>query len=55
MNWSVLWIGQKGIYFHEWPQLEGSAGCIHLLKGDAKKFYDSIKKGKTRIVFSWTK
>ena len=55
MNWSVLWIGQKGIYFHEWTQLEGSAGCIHLLKGDAKKFYDSIKKEKTRIVFSWTK
>ena len=55
MNWSVLQIGQKGIYFHEWTQLEGSAGCIHLLKGDAKKFYDSIKKEKTRIVFSWTK
>ena len=53
MNYAVLWIGQKGVYIHEWSCLEYSSGCIHLLEGDAKEFYDSIT-GKTRLVFSWT-
>jgi len=52
MNYSVLWIGQRGVYIHEWACLEYSSGCIHLLKGDAKEFYDSIT-GKTRILFEW--
>ena len=53
MKYSVLWIGQKGVYFHEWSCLENSSGCIHLLAPDAKEFYDSINGGE-RVVFSWT-
>jgi lipoprotein-anchoring transpeptidase ErfK/SrfK len=53
LPWAVLWIGQRGIYFHEWPQLPGSAGCIHLLSGDAKAFYDWLDQ-PTRLLFSWT-
>ena len=52
MPYSILWIGQKGVYIHEWPNLELSHGCIHLLKGDAKEFYDSVTE-KTRVVFEW--
>ena len=52
MPYSVLWIGQKGVYFHEYPTLEGSHGCIHLLSGDAKNFYDDVT-GKARVLFSW--
>jgi hypothetical protein len=53
MKWSVLWIGQRGVYFHGYPTLGGSHGCIHLLEADARRFYDWIK-GRTRIVFQWT-
>ena len=53
MKWSVLWIGQRGVWIHEMAQLPGSSGCIHLLPGDAKAFYDAVQPGD-RIVFSWT-
>ena len=36
MYYAVLWDGTAGTYFHEWETLEGSAGCIHLLEGDAE-------------------
>ena len=52
MKYSVLWIGQKGVYIHEWPCLKYSSGCIHLLAPDAKEFFDSIS-GKTRLLFQW--
>ena len=52
MPYSVSWIGYKGVFIHEMAQLEGSHGCIHLLPGDAKKFYDSFN-GKVRVIFSW--
>ena len=52
MYYSVLWDGNKGVYIHEWGQLEGSAGCIHLLAPHAKEFYDSIN-GKARVLFKW--
>eukprot|EP01038_Epipyxis_sp_PR26KG_P008055 gene8055-10913_t len=52
MPYAVLWIGQRGVYIHEWPNLELSHGCIHLLPGDAKSVYDWIS-GSTRIVFTW--
>ncbi|KAA6400241.1 MAG: hypothetical protein EZS28_004234 [Streblomastix strix] len=54
MPYAVLWIGQRGVYFHEWPNLEASSGCIHLLPGDAQTFYEQWITRKTRIVFSWT-
>lgn len=53
MYYAVLWDGTYGTYFHEADSLSGSAGCIHLLEGDAKSFYDDIT-GKTRVVFEWT-
>jgi lipoprotein-anchoring transpeptidase ErfK/SrfK len=52
MPWAVLWIGQRGVYFHEWPGLEHSMGCIHLLPGDAERVYNWIS-GRTRVVFHW--
>ncbi len=55
MKWAVLWDGTTGIYFHEADELTGSAGCIHLLEGDAEKFYDAIIEGeRVRIIFKWT-
>ena len=36
MYYAVLWDGTTGTYFHKWESLEGSAGCIHLLEGDAE-------------------
>jgi lipoprotein-anchoring transpeptidase ErfK/SrfK len=53
MKSAVLWIGQRGVYFHAYPTLDGSHGCIHLSETDAKSFYDWIT-GSTRIVFEWT-
>jgi lipoprotein-anchoring transpeptidase ErfK/SrfK len=53
MKWSVLWIGQRGVYFHSYGQLADSHGCIHLLASDAENFYNWVKNG-TRIVFQWT-
>ena len=53
MYYAVLWDGTAGTYFHEADSLSGSAGCIHLLEGDAKNFYDDITE-KTRVVFEWT-
>ena len=53
MYYAVLWDGTYGTYFHQASQLSGSAGCIHLLPGDAEDFYDDVK-GKTRVVFEWT-
>lgn len=53
MKYSVLWLGQRGVYLHEWPNLTLSHGCIHLLAGDAKKVYDWIDE-KTRILFTWS-
>ena len=52
MYWAVLWDGTDGIYFHEADSLSGSAGCIHLLEGDAEDFYYSVK-GRPRILFKW--
>ena len=52
MPYSVLWIGQRGVYIHQWPNLDLSHGCIHLLNGDAKSFYNWYI-GPARIVFSW--
>jgi lipoprotein-anchoring transpeptidase ErfK/SrfK len=54
MQWSVLWIGQRGVYIHSYGELTGSHGCIHLLDDDAESFYNWVKD-KTRIVFTWTK
>ena len=55
MKWAVLWDGTCGTYFHEADELTGSAGCIHLLEGDAKSFYDDIVVGeRVRIIFKWT-
>ena len=53
MPYSVLWIGQRGIYFHEWKTLPGIAGCIHLLHDDAVSFYNWADQ-KIRVVFEWT-
>ena len=53
MHYAVLWDGTYGTYFHEADSLYGSAGCIHLLEGDAKSFYDDIN-GKARVIFEWT-
>lgn len=53
MPYSVLWLGRHGVFFHEWRSLPGIEGCIHLLEGDAKKFYDWANE-KIRIVFEWT-
>jgi hypothetical protein len=50
MPYAVLWIGQRGVYIHEWPNLPLSHGCIHLKPGDAKQVYDWIDEN-TRIVF----
>ena len=52
MPWAVLWDGTDGIYFHEADSLSGSAGCIHLLEGDAEDFYNSVQ-GRPRILFKW--
>lgn len=52
MKFSILWIGQKGVYIHEMGQLEGSHGCIHLLPGDAESVYNWVQR-KTRILFKW--
>ncbi len=52
MPWSVLWIGQRGVFIHEWPCLENSSGCIHLVAPDAKNFFDWCD-GKIRVVFNW--
>jgi hypothetical protein len=52
MKWSVLWIGQRGVYFHGYGTLEDSHGCIHLSNDDAQSFYNWVKDN-TRIVFSW--
>ena len=46
-----IW-GQRGVYLHEWGRLPGSAGCIHLLPGDAKQVYDFVSE-KTRIVIQY--
>jgi lipoprotein-anchoring transpeptidase ErfK/SrfK len=53
MKYSILWIGQRGVYFHSYPTLSGSHGCIHLLEDDAITFYNWVT-GRTRIVFQWT-
>jgi lipoprotein-anchoring transpeptidase ErfK/SrfK len=53
MPWAILWIGQRGVYIHEWPNLELSHGCIHLLGEDAAAFYEWVEE-TTRIVFTWT-
>lgn len=52
MPYSILWIGQRGVFIHEWPQLGGSKGCIHLLPGAAKTVYDWVDQN-TRIIFTW--
>lgn len=53
MYYAVLWDGTYGTYFHEASSLYGSAGCIHLLEGDAESFYNDVS-GRTRVVFEWT-
>jgi lipoprotein-anchoring transpeptidase ErfK/SrfK len=53
MKYSVLWVGQRGVYIHAYPTLKDSHGCVHLLEADAKAFYDWFTSS-TRIVFSWT-
>jgi len=53
MDFSILWIGQDGVYIHAWSQLPGSHGCIHLLPSDAQALYTWLT-ASTRIVFTWT-
>ena len=52
MQWAVLWIGQRGVYIHAWPNLSGSAGCIHLNEDDAETFFNWVDQ-PTRLLFSW--
>lgn len=52
MKYSILWVGQKGVYIHQMGMLEGSHGCIHLLPGDAESVYNWVQK-RTRILFKW--
>lgn len=52
LPYAILIWGQRGVYIHEWGQLPESAGCIHLLEGDAKRVYDFVD-GKTRILISY--
>jgi lipoprotein-anchoring transpeptidase ErfK/SrfK len=52
MPYSILWIGQRGVYIHQWPNLELSHGCIHLVGQDAISVYNWVND-KTRIVFNW--
>ena len=52
MPYSVLWIGQRGVYIHEWPNLEMSHGCIHLLSPNVASVYNWIDQA-TRIVLAW--
>ena len=53
MYYAVLWDGTYGTYFHQASELSGSAGCIHLLEGDAESFYNDVN-GKARVLFEWT-
>lgn len=53
MHYAVLWDGTSGTYFHLADELTGSAGCIHLLDGDAQSFYNDISKKRIRIIFNW--
>ena len=52
MPYSILWIGQRGVYLHQWNNLDLSHGCIHILPGNAKSVYDWVDQS-TRIVFTW--
>ena len=49
--YSVLWDGTYRIYFHKASRLSGSAGCIHLLEGDAESFYNDVDS-RTRVIFN---
>jgi hypothetical protein len=53
MNYAILWIGQRGVYFHEWGTLDANVGCVHILPGDAKLVFEWVD-GPTRIVLTWT-
>lgn len=52
MYYSVLFNWEGGIFIHEWDSLYGSAGCIHLLSGDAEEFYNWVDC-PTNIRLEW--
>jgi hypothetical protein len=52
MPWALKIWGQVGIFIHEWPQLPGSSGCIHLLPDDAKSVYDWVDS-RTRVLIEY--
>eukprot|EP01006_Ploeotia_vitrea_P064267 TRINITY_DN87428_c0_g1_i1.p1 TRINITY_DN87428_c0_g1~~TRINITY_DN87428_c0_g1_i1.p1 ORF type:complete len:112 (-),score=8.49 TRINITY_DN87428_c0_g1_i1:63-398(-) len=52
MPFAILIWGQRGVYIHQWPCLENSSGCLHLLEGDAKKVYDWVD-GRTRVLIEY--
>ena len=52
LKYAILIWGQKGIYIHEWGTLAGSAGCLHLMPGDAEAVYNAFTS-KTRILIDY--
>jgi hypothetical protein len=64
MNWSVFFIGERGIALHQyhgdtspvaWQRMrrrqavEGSAGCVRLKEVDAKAIYDFAEEHQTKV------